>query len=122
MSMRGIRGAITVEADRKDLIYQAVKLVVMNMCRTNKIPPEDIGAAIFTATKDLTAAFPASGARELKGFDQVPLFDAQQMDVEDALERCIRVLLLVDTDKKQSEIHHIYLGEARELRPDLRSI
>ena len=122
MSMRGIRGAITVEADRKDLIFQAVKLVVMNMCRTNKISPEDIGAAIFTATKDLTSAFPAAGARELKGFDTVPLFDAQQMDVEDSLERCIRVLLLVDTDKKQSEIHHIYLGEARELRPDLRTI
>lgn len=119
MYMRGIRGAITVESDTRELIYQSVKLLVTDMCRTNKITPEDIGAAIFTATKDLTAGFPAAGARELQGFDMVPLFDAQQMEVTDAIERCIRVLLLVNTDKKQDEMHHIYLGGARQLRPDL---
>ncbi|BEU87304.1 chorismate mutase [Selenomonas sp. TAMA-11512] len=118
--MQGIRGAITVEEDTKEMIFQSVRLLVTDICRMNRISSEDIGAAIFTATKDLTAAFPAAGARELKGFDTVPLFDAQQMDVTDSLERCIRVLLLVNTDKKQNEIHHIYLGEARGLRPDLR--
>ena len=118
--MRGIRGAITVEKDTKDEIYQAVKLMVMGMCRTNKIAPKDIGAAIFSATPDPKAAFPAAGARFLKGFDAVPLFDTMEPDVENALPHCIRALLLVDTDKPQSDIRHIYLGGAIALRPDLQ--
>ena len=113
--MRGIRGAITVEKDTKEDIFQAVKLMVMGMCRTNKINPVDIGAAIFSATPDLKSAFPAAGARFLKG-----LFDTLEPDVENALPRCIRVLLLVDTNKPQSEIRHIYLGGAIALRPDLQ--
>ena len=60
--MRGIRGAITVEKDTKDDIFQAVKLMVMGMCRTNKIAPADIGAVIFSITPDLKAAFPAAEA------------------------------------------------------------
>ena len=62
--MRGIRGAITVEKDTKDEIFQAVKLMVMGMCRTNKIDPADIGAAIFSATPDLKSAFPAPACRK----------------------------------------------------------
>lgn len=89
------------------------------MLEANEIATEDIGAAIFSATEDITAAFPAKGARALPGFDMVPLFDARQMDVEGALTMCIRVLLLVDTDKKQKEIKHIYRGRAQNLRPDL---
>lgn len=89
------------------------------MLEANEIATEDIGAAIFSATEDITAAFPAKGARVLPGFDMVPLFDARQMDVEGALTMCIRVLLLVDTDKKQKEIKHIYRGRAQNLRPDL---
>ena len=47
--------------------------------------------------------------------------DAQQMEVDGAMDHCIRVLLLVDTDLKQSEIQHVYMGRALELRPDLRN-
>lgn len=120
--MRGIRGAINVESNTEEIIHKSVRLLLMNMIRTNKISPEDIGAAIFTMTKDLTATFPAAGARQLKGFSDVPLFDAQQLDVDGAMEKCLRILLLVDTEKKQSEIKHIYLGTARNLRPDLQSL
>lgn len=117
--MRGLRGAITIEENTAEAIFAATQQVVREMLQQNNVDPEDIGAAIFSATEDITAAFPASGARKLPGFDSVPLFDARQMDVEGAMERCIRVLLLVDTPLKQREIKHVFLGKAAALRPDL---
>ena len=117
--MRGIRGAVTVERDDKDLIWQAAREMVEKMIAANEISTEDIGAAIFSQTEDLTAAFPTAGVRKIAGFGLVPLFDARQCAIEGSLPRCIRVLLLVDTDKKQNEIKHIYLGRAASLRPDI---
>lgn len=118
--MRGLRGAITVEENTEAAVLQATREVVAAMLEANQVKSEDIGAAIFTATDDITAAFPAKGARSLPGFDMVPLFDARQMDVDGALDHCIRVLMLIDTDKKQNELKHIFLGRAQALRPDLR--
>jgi chorismate mutase len=117
--LQGIRGAITVEKNTEEDIFISVQQMVREMCIQNDITPENIGAAIFSATGDLTAAFPAAGARRLLGFELVPLFDARQMDVDNSLQKCIRVLLLVNTDKSQQEIHHVYLNGAAVLRPDL---
>lgn len=117
--MRGIRGATTVGRNDKEEIWQAAQELVHALVDANGIAPEDIGAAIFSVTEDLTAAFPSTGARRLPGFDLVPLFDARQCAVEDSLPRCIRVLLLVDTNRPQKEMHHIYLRGAAGLRPDL---
>ena len=118
--MRGLRGAVTIKENTKEAIFVATQEVVTEMLKQNNVSPEDIGAAIFSATEDITAAFPASGARQLPGFDVVPLFDARQMAVEGAMKGCIRVLLLVDTPLKQREIKHVFLGEAAQLRPDLK--
>ncbi len=118
--MRGVRGAITVEENTVEAVSKATQEVVQAMLQANDIDTEDIGAAIFSATEDITAAFPAKGARALPGFDTVPLFDARQMEVDGALDMCIRVLLLVDSPKKQKEIKHIYMGNAHILRPDLK--
>ena len=117
--MRGIRGAITVEENTAEAVMEATREVVVAMLEANEVKTEDIGAAIFTATEDITVVLPAKGARALPGFELVPLFDARQMDVDNALDHCIRVLLLVDTDKTQREIKHIFLGRAKNLRPDL---
>lgn len=118
--MRGIRGAITVGENDKEEIWQAAKILMAQIMRRNKLNAEDIGAVIFSATDDLTAAFPSTGARQLPGFELVPLFDARQCDIDGAMDHCIRVLLLVDTERRQSEIQHVYMGRAQELRPDLR--
>lgn len=118
--MRGVRGATTVENDRKEEIWSAAAELVSAMLDANGIASEDIGAAIFSATEDLVSAFPSAGVRaRVPGFDAVPLFDARQLAIEGSLPRCLRVLLLVDTEKRQQEIKHIYLREARKLRPDL---
>lgn len=118
--MRGIRGAATIEQNTKEEIFAATQQMVSEMLRRNEIVTEDIGAAIFSATEDVTAAFPAAGARQLPGFNLVPLFDARQMAVENSMPLCIRALLLVDTDKKANEIKHVYLGRAAALRADIK--
>ena len=117
--MRGIRGAITVEQDEKADIWQAAAEMVTAMLQENDIAPEDIGAAIFSQTEDLVSAFPSAGVRSrVPGFDLVPLFAARQLAIEGTIPTCIRALLL-DTDRAQRDIHHIYRGRAKQLRPDL---
>lgn len=117
--MRGIRGAITVDHNDAEEIWRAAQELVTALITSNAISPADIGAAIFSATDDLTAAFPTAGVRRMDGFDLVPLFDARQCAIDNSLPRCIRVLLLANIDCAQSEIHHIYLRAAANLRPDL---
>lgn len=117
--MRGIRGAITVDRNEAEAIREAAKKLVQEMITRNSVAPENIGAAIFSSTDDITAAFPASGARRIPGFELVPLFDARQMDVENAMKMCIRALLLVDTNLKQNEVQHVFMGECVSLRPDI---
>lgn len=117
--MRGLRGATTVPSDDKEEIWRAARLMTEEILKRNELSPESIGAAIFSMTEDLTAAFPSTGARSLPGFDMVPLFDARQCAVEGSLPRCIRVLLLIDTDKEQKDLLHVYQGGAASLRPDL---
>lgn len=120
MGMRGVRGAITVEKNEKAAIWQAAKAMMQELIERNELAPEDIGAVIFSMTEDLTAAFPTAAVRQLPGFDLVPLFDARQCAIEGSLEKCIRVLVLADTGKAQRDIHHIYMGKAVALRPDIR--
>lgn len=118
--LRGIRGAITVEHNSKDDIWTAAQSLITNILSRNELLLERVGAIIFSSTPDLTAAFPTGGLRQLPGnFNLVPLFDAQETFVDSGLPMCIRVLVLADLDKNLSEIHHVYLGGAKTLRPDL---
>lgn len=119
MGMRGVRGAITVDRNDRQEIWDAACEMAERMLRDNGITTEEIGAAIFSMTEDLDAAFPTAGLRRLRGFDTVPLFDARQVAVAGSLEKCIRVLMLVDTEKQQKDIRHVYLRGAAKLRPDL---
>ena len=117
--IRGIRGAITVDNNTKEEIGQAARTLVTKIMSMNGLKATELSAVIFSVTKDLTAAFPASGLRQLKAFRLVPLFDTQEQYVEGSLPMCIRVLILVDTDQEPQEICHVYLGGAQKLRPDL---
>lgn len=117
--MRGIRGAITVQEDTRAAIWNAARAMMEAVLERNALAPAAIGAVIFSMTEDLSAAFPTAGVRQIEGFDLVPLFDARQCAVEGSLEKCIRVLVLADTDKAQAEIRHVYMGKAKKLRPDI---
>lgn len=118
MPIRGVRGATTVPANEADLILAATQALLEEMILSNGIASQDVAAAFFTATPDLNAAFPARAARQM-GWRYVPLMDAVEIAVPGSLERCIRILLLWNTEKPQEEIVHVYQGEARALRPDL---
>ncbi len=117
--MRGVRGATSVATNTKEDIGQAARTLVTKIMSLNSFRGDEISAVIFSVTKDLTASFPTTGLRKLKGFRLVPLFDTQEPEVEGSLPMCMRVLILVDTDKEPQDICHVYLGEARKLRPDL---
>jgi chorismate mutase len=116
--VRAIRGATTASENTKEAIRAAVKELIEELERRNQLDPEEIVSAIFTATRDLDATFPAAIARERPHWDNVALLDVQQMHVQDSLERCIRVLIHVNTPHPQREMIHVYLGNAKNLRPD----
>lgn len=121
MPLRGIRGATSVAADQPDLILAATRELLEEILRQNELREfDDIVSAIFTTTPDLTATFPAEAAREL-GMKQVPLLCASEIAVPNSLPRCIRVLLHVNSERRPSEIVHVYLREAKRLRPDVKS-
>jgi chorismate mutase len=119
MSVRGIRGATTVEANEEQAILEATADLLKRLVEANGIVPEDIASIIVTVTHDLDAAFPARAIRQLPGWELVPLMCALEVPVKGSLEKCIRLMVHVNTDKKQDEIQHIFLGRARSLRPDL---
>jgi chorismate mutase len=117
IACRGVRGAITVEETGREPVLQATRELLAVMIRVNGIEKEDVASAIFTTTTDITSAFPATAARQL-GWLDVPLMCGHEMHVEGALPRCIRILLHWNTTRLQHEIQHVYLREARTLRPD----
>lgn len=84
----------------------------------NGLTAEDLISIWFTATPDLHSDFPAAAARGL-GLADVPLLCAQELDVEGAMPRVVRVLAHIDTDRPRSEITHVYLGAAAALRKDI---
>jgi len=121
MRCRGVRGATTVEANSRDEILHATRQMLALMIRSNGIDPVDVASAVFTTTAGLNAEFPALAARQL-GWLDVPLLCTHEINVPGSLQNCIRVLLQWNTDKAQNEIHHIYIKEAKRLRPDLNDL
>lgn len=116
--VRAIRGATTVSVNTKAAIREAVGELLDAVEAHNPFDPADIVSVTFSVTRDLDAVFPAAIARERPFWENVPLLDVQQMYVEGSLERCIRVLIHLNTPKPQAEIHHPYLRQAQALRPD----
>ena len=116
MQCRGIRGAIAVSANSKTSILAAAKKLLTKMTKNNKIEIRDIAAIFFTTTPDLDAEFPAAATRELGWSSNLPLLCGHEINVPNALPRCLRVLMLVNTEKKPEEIIHVYLGEAKKLK------
>jgi len=121
MPVRGIRGAISVPVDTAPEILSATRELLTEILRVNRITSfEEIASIFFTTTTDLVATFPAEAAREM-GMSHVPLLCASEIAVPNRLQRCVRVLLHVNTDVPQAEVGHVYLREAKKLRPDVSS-
>jgi len=121
MPVRGIRGATSAASDTRDAILQVTRELIGEMLRANAITDfDEIASIVLTTTPDLTATYPAEAAREL-GMNLVPLLCASEIAVPGRLPRCVRVLMHVNSDKPAREMVHVYLREARSLRPDMKS-
>lgn len=118
---RGIRGAITVSENSAEEILAATRELLQAIIEANQVNPEDISSIYFTTTPDLNAAYPALAARQL-GWADVALMCAHEMDVPGGLPRCLRILIHWNTTRDAKDIVHIYLKEARTLRPDRNNV
>ena len=118
MTVRGIRGAITVESNTRKDILSETHLLLKEMLKENSIKAHDIVSIFFSMTHDLDAVFPAAAAREM-GLTQTPLLCLNEVDIPGGLKQCIRILMHVNSDVPQSEMSHIYLKQAVKLRPDI---
>lgn len=116
--VRAIRGATTAAENTVEAMTIAVEELLDAIEERNQLNPEEIVSVTFSVTQDLDAIFPAAIARQRLHWDNVPLLDVQQMNVQGSLERCIRVLIYVNTPHPQREMLHVYLRHASNLRPE----
>lgn len=116
--VRAVRGAIQVDRDDPELIYKHTGELIVEVLRRNELALDDLISVFFTVTPDLVSTFPATGARGF-GLTEVPMLCATEIGVPNAMERVIRLLAHVQTNRPRSAIEHVYLRGAAKLRPDL---
>lgn len=114
--VRGLRGATTAEVNTKEAIVDVTRELLQRLVEVNEVDVDDIASVTFSTTKDLDAEFPAVAARVGMGWTDVAMMCSHEMDVPGGQERCVRVMILVNTDKRPQELEHIYLGGAAYLR------
>ncbi len=117
--LRGIRGATTVNNNTQDDIFKETCDLLKDIIDRNAIDKESI-AGYFLPRQKIRCGLSASGARTM-GFTDVPLMCLNEMEVAGSLRMCIRVLVQINTEKKNSELKHVYLKGAKILRPDLNT-
>ena len=115
MVCRGLRGATTAEDNTKEAVLEATRDLLERLVEANDLSTEDLAATFFTTSPDLNAEFPAAAARQM-GWEYVPLICGHEMNVPGGLPLCIRVMVLVNTEKRQEEMTHLYLRDAKNLR------
>jgi chorismate mutase len=113
--LRGLRGATTADANTRSAIVSATSELLAELVSRNDLDLDDVAAAFFTTTQDLNAEFPAVAAR-LLGWTQIALMCGHEMAVPDAQPMCIRVMVLLNTDKRPDQLDNVYLRQAANLR------
>ena len=112
---RGIRGATIADENTADAIHGATGELLAELISANGISERSVAAVYFTMTPDLNAVFPAAAARQA-GWNNTALMGGTEIAVPGSLERCIRVLILVNTDKEPQELVNLYLKGTDVLR------
>ena len=116
--VRALRGATTLEVDDRDHLIERTQELIHALFERNELDEDDLVSIVFTATDDMSCGFPAEAAREA-GFVHTPLLCARELEIVGGIERCVRVLVHAYTARDKSELRHVYLHEARQLRTDL---
>ncbi len=112
---RGIRGATVAAENTAEAIYEATRELLSKLIEANEIEEQDVAAAYFTMSPDLNACFPAAAARQL-GWNNTALMGATEVDVPGSMDKCIRVLILLNTDKAPKDLVNLYLNGTAALR------
>ncbi len=118
MAVRALRGATTVDSDDPDEIKQRTITLLSTVFERNDLDGDDVISILFTATEDIRSLPPAAAARHF-GLVDVPLLCAQEMAAEVGPDRCIRLMLHVETERPRDELRHVFLRGATVLRPEL---
>lgn len=117
-TVRALRGATTVDADTVEQIHSRTVELLQELFSRNEVDHADLISILFTVTDDLTSGFPATGARSI-GLGDVPLMCAREIPVPGSMDRCIRVMVHLHTERGRDELRHVYLHRAVTLRDDL---
>ncbi len=112
---RGIRGATIADANTAEAIYSSTRELFEALVEANGMVEHDVAAVYFTMTPDLNAVFPAAAARQA-GWTNTALMGGMEIAVPGSLERCIRILVLYNTDKEPGELVNLYLKGTGVLR------
>ena len=121
MAVRAVRGATQLDEDTREHMLDRVAEMVLDVMASNDLEVDDFISVIFTATSDLVSEFPAYAARRL-GFGDVPLICARELEIAGSMPRVVRMMAHVETDLPRSEVTHVYLHGAANLRRDLTRV
>lgn len=116
--VRAIRGATTLDVDDREHLLARTGELIDELSARNDLATDDLISLVFTATDDISSAFPAEAARA-GGITHVPLLCARELDIDGGIPRCVRILAHVYTPLAPTELRHPYLHDARQLRTDL---
>lgn len=119
--IRGVRGATTVRKNQGDEIVSSTEELLVKMIESNMVAPDSVASIIISATEDITAAFPAKALRKIEGWTYVPVMCMREIPVPGSLKMCIRIMMHINTNTSQDKLIHVYLNEAKTLRPDLNN-
>jgi len=119
--IRGVRGATTVSNNTEEAILAETEKLLAQMISQNDIQPESVASIFISTTEDINATFPAKAVRKFAGWTYVPVMCMQEIPVPNSLEKCVRIMMHMNTEKAQTDIIHVYLRGATVLRPDLSS-
>lgn len=116
--VRALRAATTLDVDERQHLFARTQELMDALFARNGLVEDDLISIVFTATDDVHSAYPAEAARDA-GITHVPLLCARELEIDGGIPRCIRLLVHAYTDRPASELRHVYLHEARQLRTDL---
>ena len=118
VAVRAIRGATQLDADEREHLLASVAELLTEIMERNELSTDALISMVLTSTPDLCSEFPALAARQL-GIGDVPLLCAQELDIEGAMPRVVRVLVHAELDRPRADVRHVYLRGAAALRLDL---
>jgi chorismate mutase len=118
VAVRAIRGATQVDVDEKEHVLALTRELVAEVLEGNKLVPDDVISIIFSATRDISSVAPALAARQL-GLHDPALLCLQEMHVDGAMPRLVRLIAHVETALTRDQVQNVYLRGTQTLRADV---